>query len=685
LTTLAVSTEMTHPIPVIATPHSTTTAPPIRSPRPAARGRHAAPGGVETGRDDARVKVFDSGNGTASERRSRTPHAGQRPPTGTDAWPSAGRHTASAPRVDLPIAEARTPHDHLRSTSDPVRSGRPVHRPGIHPGPDWDYRRNTRTHQGGVATIPKSLSAHTNPGQYATPPSDEERYQYLRGGQKRWLLVVQYVAFLGVAISFAGFTASTYWTLIFGIPLLLSVVEQTMSLYTSTRRRRIELASHKNTVESWRPRRSPSVDVFVPTAGEELDLLDNTMRHLNRLVWPGELRIMILDDSGRASVRDLTGRYGFSYLARPGSEFKKAGNLRYGAERTNGEIVAIFDADFVPRPDFLLELAPYMDDPTVGIVQSPQFFNTSKRMNWIQRAAGSTQELFYRFIQPSRDALGAAVCVGTSALYRRTALEAIGGFPLIGHSEDIYTGLWMLDAGYSIRYVPVVVSKGITPDNLDNFIAQQYRWCEGSMTMLATQGFHTSPTLSLRARLCFWSGFLYYIGTALSSLIIPLPAITMAWFYPQWVRPWNTIWLAGTLALWLAIYPLVMRGRWRIEVLRIQTVYGFAHAFNVANLLRRRVVEWHPTGSKAPAPIAVRVKRFYTAYLGAALIAVAAGLILRTAQDGFTLFAGMLVFFLINLYVVGPLVMSGIRDEFRSVRQASAASTQTEIPVEIAA
>ena len=174
-------------------------------------------------------------------------------------------------------------------------------------------------------------------------------------------------------------------------------------------------------------------------------------------------------------------------------------------------------------------------------------------------------ELFYRFIQPSRDALGAAICVGTSALYRRTVLDAIGGFPKIGQSEDIYTGLWMHDAGYSTRYVPVVVSKGVTPNNLDNFVAQQYRWCEGSMTMLATKRFHTTPNLSLKARLCYWSGFLYYVGTALSSLIIPLPAIIMTWFFPEW--SWNTIWLAGTLALWLAVYPLVMHGRWRIEVL----------------------------------------------------------------------------------------------------------------------
>jgi cellulose synthase (UDP-forming) len=508
---------------------------------------------------------------------------------------------------------------------------------------------------------------------YATPPSDPEKYLYLKGGQQRWFTVSQFAAFAGVAISFAGFATSSYYTFIFAVPFLLFAAEQSLALYTSTRRRRVTLASHQRTVANWAPRHYPSVDVFIPTAGEDLDVLSNTMQYMSRLEWPGTLRIAVLDDSGRAAVRDLAGDHGFSYLSRPDRGYmKKAGNLRYGEQNTSGDFIVIFDADFVPRPDFLLELVPYTDDPAVGIVQSPQFFDTARQMNWVQRCAGSTQELFYRFIQPSRDALGAAVCVGTSALYRRAALRAIGGFPLIAQSEDIYTGLYMAQAGYSLRYVPVVVSKGITPSNLDNFIAQQYRWCEGSMTMLATREFHTTPHLGLGARLSFWSGFLYYITTALSALIIPLPTIVMTWFYPEWVREWNTVWLAGALAEWMIGYPLVMRGRWRIEVLRLQTVYGFAHLFNIAHLIQRRVVEWHPTGSSAPAPIAIKVKRFYTAYLGLALTAGALGMALRVAEYGPRLFAGMLVFFTLNLYVAGPLVVSGVRDVSAYLRRTAA-------------
>lgn len=645
---------------------------------------------------DGAPRNFVNPDVRTSTRSDFTGSAEQFPPTGVN---NTGVDGARKPRVyDADRYEMRAtgaPGDGWVPKGDPIPGmqhrieyGRAVpakyehatHLTSAGPNGGRDYNRDARYKRHGVAPTPTPTPrrAYEGASRYVTPPTEEEKYSYIRGGQKRWFILAQYAAFLSVIISFAGFTLSSYETFIFSIPLVLFATEQTLSLYTSSRRRRINLASHQKFVGAWAPRRYPSVDVFVPTAGEDLNLLDNTIRHMSLLEWPGELRVFVLDDSARIAVRHLAEKYGLGYLARPGSEYKKAGNLRYAAERTNGEIIVIFDADFVPRHDFLVELVPYMDDPCVGIVQSPQFFDTTKEMNWVQRCACFTQELFYRFIQPSRDALGAAVCVGTSALYRRAALDAVGGFPLLGQSEDIYTGLYMSDAGYSIRYVPVILSKGLTPDNLDNFISQQYRWCEGSMTMLVTRRFHTTPCLPLRARLCFWSGFLYYISTAISALIIPLPTIIMTWLFPEWVRSWNTIWLIGALATWLVGYPLIMRSRWRVEVLRIQTVYGFAHLFNIVDLIRNRVVEWHPTGSKAPAPIAVRVKRFYALYLGVTLSTAAAGLVLRIAEDGLATFAGMLLFFLINLYVAGPLVASAMVSELRARRRRKIAEADVD-------
>ncbi len=78
---------------------------------------------------------------------------------------------------------------------------------------------------------------------------------------------------------------------------------------------------------------------------------------------------------------------------------KKAGNLKYAYERTRGEFIVIFDADFAPHPDFLLELLPYTADPKLGIVQSPQYFDISNeayRKSPLAYAAAYQEELFYR-------------------------------------------------------------------------------------------------------------------------------------------------------------------------------------------------------------------------------------------------------------------------------------------------
>lgn len=501
----------------------------------------------------------------------------------------------------------------------------------------------------------------TDPSRLPSPPTDEEKYSYLKGGQKRGVLVFQLLAFAGVVVSLAGFATASYWTFIFLVPLVVMVVEQLLSFYTSTFRTQVTLADHLATVELWSPARYPSVDIFLPTAGEALEVLNNTMTHIHRLDWSGELRVYVLDDAARPEVRELAGRWGNEYIARPGSEFKKAGNLRYGSERSNGEFIVIFDADFVPRTDFLMELMPYFDVETVGLVQSPQFFDTTRHQNWIERSAGATQELFYRWIQPSRDHYGAAICCGTSAIYRRAAMDAIGGFPRVGHSEDIYTGLELTKIGYRTQYVSVIVSKGVCPDSVDLYIAQQYRWCEGTITMFSSRDFHTDENLALRTRLSFWSGFLYYTGTAMYGFIAPLPAIIMTWFFPHWIKPLQIFWLAGVMALWLVIYPVVMRGKWRVEVLRVQVVYGFAHALNIWHMATRHVAGWHITGSSAPPPVATSVRRLYTWYLGLGQIVLVLGLILRTWQYGFDTFWGMLIFSTVNLYIFLPLAWWGLR------------------------
>jgi cellulose synthase (UDP-forming) len=405
-------------------------------------------------------------------------------------------------------------------------------------------------------------------------------------------------AFALAAMSLARFSLTTPWLWPLIAVLAVNIVGSIASALSGLNRRRVTLRSHLQRVSSWgKSGALPSIDVFLPTCGEDLEVLQNTYSHVGAMAWAGSLNVWVLDDADRADVRSLAASFGFHYLVRPNrGHMKKAGNLKYAFDRTGGDHIVIFDADFSPRPDFLAHLVPYMDDPTVGIVQSPQFFDTSRTMSWLQRTAGATQELFYRWVQPSRDRAGAPICVGTCAVYRRTALNRSGGFAQIEHSEDVHTGIFLLRAGFRTQYVPILVSKGLCPDNLAGFLNQQYRWCNGSITLLKSGQAQRRP-LTLRQRVCFWAGFMYYIATALNVFAIHIPGMVIAIAYPGEVRASHYVPFMAGVWVYFVLLPRVSKCHWRFEVLRVQMAYSFCHAVAIVHKLTGRTAGWVPTGA----------------------------------------------------------------------------------------
>lgn len=433
-----------------------------------------------------------------------------------------------------------------------------------------------------------------------SPPSDSELVWYL-GPQRRWVQVLTLVAFGLASVSLIQFALSSPWLWWLVAVVLVSLAASFLSIVTGFHRRKDSAASHFELVAAWRaqadPATLPSIDVYLPSCGEDLAVLRNTFTHVSRLEWAGTLEVWVMDDADKPEVEDLAKEFGFHYQVRTNrGHMKKAGNLGYTFERTNGDFIVIFDADFVPRTDFLDHTIPYLDDPNVAILQTPQFFETRGEMSWLERTAGATQELFYRWVQPSRDRLGAPICVGTCAVYRRAALQKAGGFVQIEHSEDVFTGIRLTREGYTLRYVPVIVSKGLCPSDLAGFLSQQYRWGNGSLTLM-TSGQASHRPLTFRQRLCFWSGFLYYVSTAINVFVLHLPGILMATFFAADVRAAHFVpFLAGAW-VYIVLLPRMSKSQWRFEVMRVQMAYSFAHALAVVHKLTRRSAGWVPTGA----------------------------------------------------------------------------------------
>ncbi|WP_455356311.1 glycosyltransferase family 2 protein [Streptomyces sp. SYSU K217416] len=431
------------------------------------------------------------------------------------------------------------------------------------------------------------------------PPTDQEKYSYVR--RRLWVLTISSLVSMGcLAFSQFRLIQSSPWLNLWLPFLVCTLLYYLVSLRVNAFTADFDLKAHDRLVRDWRPETYPTVGILLPVCGEPVDVLRNTWTHVRRLAdrYPGSATPYVLDDSDNPELAAVAAEFGFMYGSRPNRGwYKKAGNLHYGLSVSDDEYVLVLDADFAPRADLLDELLPYLEnEPRTGIVQSPQYFRVLSRQTWIERGAGAVQELFYRAIQVSRQRRDGAICVGSCAVYRRAALDANGGTTLIDHSEDVHTGFDLRRLGWDLRYVPLPLATGVCPDNVSAFFHQQYRWCAGSMSLLASGKFW-SAKLRLSSRLCYLSGFLYYIHTALFTVMAPLIPVTLLIAMPDRLKVEYTLLVLPSVVYMTVVFPSWHKCPYRLEAWAARLLYGWAHAFAIWDALRGRRLSWRPTGS----------------------------------------------------------------------------------------
>jgi hypothetical protein len=510
-------------------------------------------------------------------------------------------------------------------------------------------------------TISRSVpAAGTRPGDLVAPlpPDDQEKYSYIQRN-------LPYLA----TVILLGSVCVIYSQVRFGVddlalsPFLLFtatyVIYQATSLPVNFTGAGFDLAAHQARIRTWRPRCYPRVDIYLPICGEPIELLRNTWAAVADLIesYPGQARAWVLDDGPSREARSMAGLFGFGYIHRPDwPAGKKAGNLRYAFTQTSAEYLVILDADFAVRRDFLAETLPYLDDPKVGIVQTPQFFRSSPAQTWIERSAGPIQEVFYRAVQVARNRLDAAVCCGTSAVYRRTALEPCGGATLIPYAEDVHTGLDVRKAGYSIVYLPVLLSTGICPDNLDAFVRQQYRWCSGNVGIVFTSRLWSIP-MTIPARLTYISGFMYYAYTAVLTFFGPVIPVVLLAALPGHIRLRNFAALVPAMFTGLVLYPLWHRSRYGPGVWPLGVARGWAHVFAIWDGAWGKSMSWHPTRTPGSSLRRFRIGvTWWSGSVAGLWVALASW---RMVTMGSWQFAVLLLFGLLNLVVVGRVIFPG--------------------------
>jgi glycosyltransferase involved in cell wall biosynthesis len=276
-------------------------------------------------------------------------------------------------------------------------------------------------------------------------------------------------------------------------------------------KRRIERASRSVTVPE---ALLPTVTVQLPLYNEAT-VVRRLLDAAGALDYPSDrLELQVLDDStdetegiARAAVEELRERgINVVYLRRPDRHGYKAGALDFGLQQASGELIAIFDADFVPQASFLRDIVGHFMDPRIGMVQTRW-----EHMNRDHSLLTSIQALMLdgHHMVENRARFGAGNMFnfsGTGGMWRRQAIQDAGGWEHDTLTEDLDLSYRAQLAGWRFVYRGDVLTPAELPEDMSSFRAQQYRWAKGTVQTarkLLVRVAKSDLTLAQRIEACF--------------------------------------------------------------------------------------------------------------------------------------------------------------------------------------
>jgi cellulose synthase/poly-beta-1,6-N-acetylglucosamine synthase-like glycosyltransferase len=250
-----------------------------------------------------------------------------------------------------------------------------------------------------------------------------------------------------------------------------------------------------------------TVSVLIPARNEEL-VIGRLLQRMTQLTYPTDkLQVLVIDDAssdGTGQVADeFARRYGFiEVLHRDGKTGGKgkAAAMNAGLERSAGEIVLCFDADYYPQTDIVEKLVRDFVDPEVGAVQGrPVVLNESQnmvtRLVTLERIGG------YRVDQEAREQLGLIPQFGgTVGGFRRCVMEELGGFDESMLTEDTDLTFTICLAGYKVRYVGEAECYEEAVDSWRAYWRQRHRWARGHMQVCFKYAFKVLFSRKLSAK-----------------------------------------------------------------------------------------------------------------------------------------------------------------------------------------
>jgi len=341
------------------------------------------------------------------------------------------------------------------------------------------------------------------------------------------------------------------------IGLFLSIFQIIIALFPNFKPRRDKLDGE------------PLVSIFVPAYNEPPMILMQTLEALSHLKYEC-FEVLVIDNNTKdpavwqpveAFVRTLGPKFRFLHVD-PLSGFK-AGALNYLMNYADkkSEYVAIIDADYVVRPDFLKTALPYFSEEKIALVQFPQRYRNRNQKN---EPIADEYNHFFGIYMNMANHLDCVPSTGTVSLYKLSVLRMIGGFRGEALTEDADVGLRIYGVGYRGIYIDLPVGYGLMPYDLEAYRKQKWRWSYGNAQSLKTlfMLFGKIPFRSwigFLSHLTAWHHFHFLPFAALAAFPIILhPAIPITQYHKQ-ILIFASLSIFITLASKMLIFLVTLR------------------------------------------------------------------------------------------------------------------------------
>lgn len=342
-----------------------------------------------------------------------------------------------------------------------------------------------------------------------------------------------------------------------------------------------------------------TVDVYIPVYTEPAFMIEKTVCAAKGIRYPHET--YLLDDGRREEIRQIAEKYGVHYVTRPDNQGAKAGNLNHAMKHSQGELIAVFDADHIPQRESLEKLIGFFDNPRIAMAQTPQCYYNEDAFLYrdvITSGAGRRhdQSYYYDVSQPGRDAHNASTGVGTGVIYRRKSLEDIGGFPEATLTEDLHTSCLLQKKGWQTCYLNEPIAWGVAAADVPEYTRTRHRWYYGNIQVLRMEKVPFCRNLTWRQKLSYLCLGIKYCEGLQHLLYVFIPIYCALWHvvpFKLTVFNFLTLLIGDVVLINLSLMvgcgfhrylsdQLISIGRMHINIMALWGLFGRKMPWNIA-------------------------------------------------------------------------------------------------------